>query len=283
MYALQRALRQRMDEGLDWLTIRRYPSGPEVLPWFWRSDQRLYLAYWNRLARPFVSGPYMAFLDARRPRIDPEECEVLDARHTRAMFCNSEWYRELLESQRQWTNRCPIVVWPAPIDPWPPGPREAEWDLLIYAKNGYETTLIDSLRAAFPRSVLIVYGRYERQELWEVARRSRACAYLADNDHGPLALQEILLSGCPTVGVRTGAPYVEDGVTGFLVSQLPTSSGGQRALENYLDHLRRARTLHRSVVRSAAADRFQTACIVDRVLDALELARVRGPRPGTGS
>lgn len=28
-------------------------------------------------------------------------------------------------------------------------------------------------------------------------------AYLADDDHGPLALQEILLSGCPSVGVRT--------------------------------------------------------------------------------
>ena len=26
------------------------------------------------------------------------------------------------------------------------------------------------------------------------------CAYLADDDHGPLALQEILLAGCPTVG-----------------------------------------------------------------------------------
>jgi hypothetical protein len=40
---------------------------------------------------------------------------------------------------------------------------------------------------------------------FEAARRLRACADLADDDHGPLALQEILLAGCPTVGVRTGA------------------------------------------------------------------------------
>ena len=37
----------------------------------------------------------------------------------------------------------------------------------------------------------------------EAARRSRVCAYLADDDHGPLALQEILLAGClPDVSVR---------------------------------------------------------------------------------
>ena len=33
----------------------------------------------------------------------------------------------------------------------------------------------------------------------------------ADDDHGPLAVQEILLAGCPVVGVRTGAAFVRDG------------------------------------------------------------------------
>ena len=47
------------------------------------------------------------------------------------------------------------------------------------------------------------------------------CAYLADDDHGPLALQEILLAGCPTVGVRTGAAFVRYGATGFVVDRLP--------------------------------------------------------------
>ena len=40
------------------------------------------------------------------------------------------------------------------------------------------------------------------------------------DDHGPLALQEILLAGCPTVGVRTGVSFVRHGETGILVSCL---------------------------------------------------------------
>jgi hypothetical protein len=72
------------------------------------------------------------------------------------------------------------------------------------------------------------YGKYRREQLFKSARRSRACAYLADDDHGPLALQEILLAGCPTVGVRTGAAFVRDGVTGVLVERLPRGQSAWR-------------------------------------------------------
>jgi hypothetical protein len=49
----------------------------------------------------------------------------------------------------------------------------------------------------------------------------RAVLGLANNDdHGPLALQEILLTGCLVVGVRTGASLVRDGVTGVFVERL---------------------------------------------------------------
>ena len=37
----------------------------------------------------------------------------------------------------------------------------------------------------------------------------------------PLALQDILLAGCPTVGVRTGASFVRAGETGVVVGRLP--------------------------------------------------------------
>ena len=51
--------------------------------------------------------------------------------------------------------------------------------------------LLEHLADMFPRHIQIHYGQYERGQLFEAARRSRACAYLADDDHGPLALQEI--------------------------------------------------------------------------------------------
>jgi hypothetical protein len=65
-------------------------------------------------------------------------------------------------------------------------------------------------------------GPYRREKLFKAARRTRAFAYLADDDHWPLALQEILLAGCPTVGVPTGMAFVRDGITGVLGRQVAT-------------------------------------------------------------
>ena len=48
---------------------------------------------------------------------------------------------------------------------------------------------------------------------------------MADDDHGPLALQEILLAGCPTVGVRTGASFVRHGETLNVSGQLVDFAG----------------------------------------------------------
>lgn len=276
MYGLQRVLRQRIDEGLDWLTIRAHPSGPDALPWFWACHQRLYAAHWNRRGLPFVSGPNMVFLDAHRPRSDGAECAMLDAGHSVAMFCHSEWYRDLIVRHRGPANRCPIDLWPAPIDPWPPAPQKARWDVLIYAKSGYQPALLERLVAAFPRSTVVLYGAYAREDLHQKASRSRCCAYLSDNDHGPLVLQEILLAGCPAVGVRTGAPWVEPGVTGYFVDELPTCMDPEALqLTEYVERLRRAQELDRDSVREVAAERFDTIRIVETVLDALQRARAR--------
>ena len=103
----------------------------------------------------------------------------------------------------------------------PGEPLPDQYDLLIYAKNGHRPQLLEHLAEAFPRHIQIHYGRYRREELFEAARPSRACAYLADDDHRPLALQKILLAGCPTVGVRTGASFVRHGETGIVVDRLP--------------------------------------------------------------
>ena len=56
-----------------------------------------------------------------------------------------------------------------------------------------------------------------------------------------MALQEILLAGCPTVGVRTGASFVKTGETGVLVDRLPPgrqcveTDADERALAGYLE------------------------------------------------
>ena len=131
----------------------------------------------------------------------------------------------------------------------------------------------------FPRHIQIHYGRYRREELFEAARRSRACAYLADDDHGPLALQEILLAGCPTVGVRTGASFVRDGVTGYVVERLPPGARcaetevDRMCLEVYLDAIRRVQEMDCGQIREQAAEAFCTKKIVDGLMDALDTIR----------
>jgi hypothetical protein len=126
-----------------------------------------------------------------------------------------------------------------------------------------------------PRHVQIHYGQYRREQRYDPACRSRACAYLADDDHGPLELQEILLAGCATVGVRTGAAFVQHGVAGFVVDRLPPGRecvGGEddeNALVAYLDALGNTQSMDRRSVRATAAERFATDRIVDAILDSL--------------
>ncbi|MFM7974312.1 MAG: hypothetical protein ACKO8U_04505, partial [Pirellula sp.] len=116
------------------------------------------------------------------------------------------------------------------------------------------------------------YGQYKREQLFEAARRSRACAYLADDDHGPLALQEILLAGCPTVGVRIGASFVRAGVTGFWVEKLPPGgraiSSQQDAviLTGYVDRFAQAMEINRHQVREYAVQEFSTDRITSKIV-----------------
>jgi hypothetical protein len=279
MYALQKALRKRIAESLDWLTIKPLPASKGALPWFWHWDDRRYAAWWDSQGQPFVQGPNMLFTFSWKPRIDRDECALLDAANCRSMFCHSEWYRDLIAKHRGPANQSPIILWPYPIDPWPGEPLPDEYDLLIYAKNGNRPQLLEHLAELFPRHVQIHYGSYKREQLFEAARRSRACAYLADDDHGPLALQEILLAGCPTVGVRTGASLVCHGVTGFHVERLPPGRAcvanevNAAVLAAYLKAIRQAQELDRASVRATAAKDFDTQMLLDRIVCALKRAR----------
>lgn len=283
MYALQKELRKRIAGGLDWLTIKSLPASKGALPWFWHWDDRRYAMWWDAEAQPFVQGPNMLFTNSGTPRIDREECALLDAANCRAMFCHSEWYRDLIAQHRGPANQSPIVLWPYPIDPWPGEPLPDQYDLLIYAKNGHRPQLLEHLAELYPRHIQIHYGQYKREQLFEAARRSRACAYLADDDHGPLALQEILLAGCPTVGVRTGASFVRDGITGFWVERLPpggraiSSEQDARLLTAYVDRIAQAMEISRHQVREYAVQEYSTDRITSTIfakLDELRAIRI---------
>ena len=256
-YALQKALRKTAPA---WLKIGGVLRRGEI-PWFWCWEDRDTAAMAAAAGQPFIIGPNVLFEDSRRPCHIPAERQLINAASCRLMFTESEWYRALIEKHRGPENRSPIVLWPYPIDPKPGGPLPAGYDLLIYAKSGYRSGLIGRLSRRFRPFRLLRYGRFAREELFDAARRSRCCVYLSDDDRGPLALAEILLSGCPAVGVPTGAPFIRPGRTGVLLDRF--------YLEECLEAIAKCHRLARRAVSALAEEEFDTERIVTILLDAL--------------
>ncbi len=122
------------------------------LPWFWSWQDRAAAVRWAQSGRPFVQGPNMVFLWSRRPRVDRLECELLDRPECRLTFTESEWYRQLILAHRGPENRSPVVVWPYPIFPVPPGPVEPpEYNVLVYLKNDRFPGVAEAIWRRFDR------------------------------------------------------------------------------------------------------------------------------------
>ena len=266
-FALQRALRRRAP---PWLQIGGALREGEI-PWFWCWEDRETAAMCARAGHPFIAGPNILFDDSRHACRTAAERDICHAESCRLMFTESAWYRDLIEQHRGPANRAPIVLWPYPIDPHPGGPLPAQFDLLIYEKSGLCSKAVELLRRTWPRSITIRYGHYRRQRLFDVARRSRCCLYGSDDDRGPLALAEILLAGCPAVGVRRGAPFVEPGHTGVLVERFePLACRDAVAAGHQLD---------RDAVAALAARQFDTHRIVETILNSLVSRLPEAHRP----
>lgn len=243
MYALQRLLREARP---PWLKVGGILESGEI-PWFWSWEDRAMAAAYAEADMPFVIGPNVLFESSRQPCRHRDEWLICRAKSCLAYVTESQWYADLIDRYRGDNRGAPTCVWPYPIMPIPEGPLPVKWDLLIYAKSGYSLETIRALAAAFPQSVLIEYGRYKRERLLNTARQSRACAYLSDDDRGPLALAEILLAGCPAAGVPRGAPWI-DGESGRLVTDMGDTGALVRALESC--------PTDREAVRAGALARF---------------------------
>jgi hypothetical protein len=262
-YTLQKALRAAAPE---WLEIGGSLRQGEV-PWFWCWRDRSEAVQMARRNEPFIHGPNILFNNSARPCQVPAEREICQAASCRLIFTESEWYRELIRAHLPAENPPPIVLWPYPIEPKPLGPVAAEFDLLIYAKRGYDLRLVQQLTERY-RAKTLRYREYRREELLDCARRSRCCVYLSDDDRGPLALAEILLAGCPAVGVPRGAPWIKERLTGqfFVTLRLDELAA---AVEEIL-----AQPERREDVRTIALEQFDTRKTIEAILTAL--AQVAG-------
>ena len=155
----------------------------------------------------------------------------------------------------------PIVTWPYPIYPLPDGPLDACYDMLIYAKSGYNESLINDLNKKF-NTIVFRYGEFDRNSLIEAARRSRTCVYLSDDDRGPIALAEILITGCPAIGIEEGAPWVLQDNMGVEISKLNS--------QDIIKGVEQLKKMDQCVVREKAIHFFNEDRIVDIIKNAIE-------------
>lgn len=216
MYALQRALRAVAPE---WFHIGGALEQDEI-PWYWSWLERDEIVARDKAGLPYVQGPCVLFHWVNQPRAIPAEAVICNSTSCLLSFTESDWYQRLILQNYGPLCQTPIVLWPFPIDPVPAGPVAPEYDLLIYAKSGVNEVLVDRLARAYPRSAVLRYGTFDRPTLANLAQRSLCCAYLSNSDRGPLALAEIMLSGCPAIGTHTGAPWIIPGTNGTYVERL---------------------------------------------------------------
>lgn len=269
MFALQEALRAASPLRL---AIGGELADGEV-PWFWSWQDRHLAAEFSAAGRPFLHGPNIFYSDNRRPNVLDAEKAISDAASCLLIFTESPWYANLIRHNLGPRCSAPIVLWRYPIEPKPPGPLPAEYDLLIYAKRGYRQWMVDGLVERY-RSRVLRYGDHHRWELAEAARRARCCAYLSSDDRGPLGLAEILLTGCPAVGVPIGVPWVVPGENGFFARSLQPGDMSQ-AIDRVL-----AEGDKREAVRQAALRDFDTDKTVRTILEAIE-THVPGTKTGS--
>lgn len=266
--ALQRALRAAQAQGrFEWLAIGG-PAEPDDFVWFWAWLHVAELIARDLQHRPYAVGPNVLFQFASAPKIAAGEKRICNSPYCRLIFTESAWYEQLIRHNLGPQNTAPIVTWPYPIDPVPEGPIDpAHNDLLIYNKQGGKH-LLNGLRERFSRRIELKYGKHTRAELFDAARKSRACVYVSRDDRGPLGLAEILLAGCPAVGVARGAPWLEIGRTGLHVPALDATHLGDitEAVEDLFEW-------DRQKVRAEALKMFDTANTLDTIERALDQAR----------
>ena len=264
MWALQRALSRVKP---PWLEIGGDLQYGEI-PWFWCWADGIYIEHFATRRWPFVVGPCVLFNNPDSPGERAYERAVLDTPSCLCHFTETPWYADLITAHCT-ANKAPIVLWPFPIEPMPLGPTDTQWDILLYVKHRSLLSHLPSNDWFNSRVKTIFYGEYKREELSDAARRSKCCLYLSESDRGPLALEEILLSGCPSVGLPRGAPWIEDGKSGFLIRNWGEA---QRVLQH-------AQWLDRNRVREWALRRFDTKTTVNTILEALVSALGRYSPP----
>ena len=99
MWALHRALRRRMEQGLDWLEFgKRLEHGR--LHWIWHVPMRHLAVRLARRNEPFLLGPNVLFENGLDGKLLDVDRLLLDASSCRVLFAHSDWQADLMRGGR---------------------------------------------------------------------------------------------------------------------------------------------------------------------------------------
>ena len=198
-----------------------------------------------------------------------------------------DYYETVFHEMAHWTEPEHRLNWDRKNEGYAMGELIAEISACyLAAELGIPNSQRIDKSAAYLKSWLDCLKGDSRAIFRACSQASKSCALLLDCvrtpepvDHGPLALQEILLAGCPTVGVRTGAAFVRHGETGVVADRLPPgarcaeSDDDVRALAVFMEAIEEAQSMDRHSVRDRAASEFDS----ERIVDSIIIAVNKGP------
>ncbi len=99
MWALHRALRRRMEQGLDWLEFgTRLKRGR--LHWIWHVPMRHLALRLAKRNEPFLLGPNVLFENGLDGKLLDVDRQLLDASSCRVLFAHSDWQADLMRGRR---------------------------------------------------------------------------------------------------------------------------------------------------------------------------------------
>lgn len=269
--------------------LNEQPRGADDIAWFPVGHHLI--AKFMREGRPFAIGPNVIFGNSQMPGACAGEPELLAYQNYAAIFTLSRWYSALQQKHfaqktnhfildyplpREWTR----LPWEDIADRYPhnfPIVQQQDIDATIFMKGAEpETKIVAELMRRFPNGRVVQYGRYNRTNLFEAARSSRACFYISREDHYPLAAVEIALMGCPIISDEKSCPVLQHGVNGICA---PVRERGESepfawtadAAERLAVEWKAAADMDRGAIRAATIRKHAPALMRERVAAQLGL------------
>ncbi len=253
--------------------------GVEDVPWFPVGHHLIQTRV--RTGQEFAIGPNVVWGLSYHPGIGPLEKELMAYQNFAAVFCLSRWYSASVQRGFVQKARHYLIDFPVPAA-WEalPATSNPTHEFMLFVKGGAQEQAIAKALTEGPlapfTNIVLTYGRYERAQLLDAARRCRVCYYIGREDNYPLAAVEIGLMGCPIISDERSCPTMIHGLTGLCApvrercDHEPFAWAADAAERMAALH-ESARRLDRDMVRSVTLARNNRQEFAGRVAAALRL------------